>query len=635
MTDASRLSFFLSPANWPLFYHTAVNMRPRQLAGVVERKLRHAVVPRVPYDFDGRYERAVPPSPSASTAAFRSNSSTLRTTLGRDHRAECRERAAEAAVGRVTLVGDTRTVTGRDGVEWDSETVTRPPDLWREQFHGFQFLRWPVFGHETPSSCGWDPRTFSQWILDWHRSPSTRVGNEAYLRRAWTPYSVSLRVLNWCRYYAWAAAEMSPQADRTFRRCIFKNALFLTNHIEEDVGGNHLVENGAALVAAGLLFEDEPQGWAETGVEILSRASDQFLDDGGHFERSPMYHVLVLTRYLTVVDLLRKSGRHCPRSIVETAASATEFLRAIRPPDGRIPLFNDSVFDQALRIRECLTYAERVGIAPDDPTETTADANTESGYYWLGEGASRLLVDGGDGGPPHLPGHTHNDPFSFLLWVDGVRLLTDTGVYDYRPTARRQHARSVRAHNTVQIGTTEPVDIGGRYLAGRRLDPTVSYARTDGVTVFEGRYSKRSGRGPDYEHCRRVAAGDRWWLVDDRVEAPEGRPFVGRFHCHPDVVVENDGPSESLALSSSDSGVIARAHSLTGSFECDTSQYFPAFGTEYERTVFSHGTEGSGRLSVLFTPEPLRSVEVERIGWRPTELRLNGERRKIPTDTRT
>ncbi len=61
------------PDTWLLLYHTVRNMKPTQVGGTLERKTRHAVVPRLPIDFDDRYEQQVPASLSPNTAQIVKN----------------------------------------------------------------------------------------------------------------------------------------------------------------------------------------------------------------------------------------------------------------------------------------------------------------------------------------------------------------------------------------------------------------------------------------------------------------------------------------------------------------------------------------------------------------------------------
>ena len=633
-TPKSRLALLRDPGTWPLFYHTTTNMQLRQLAGVLERNLRHVVLPRLPLDFDERYDQQIPSALDTSPEAIRANTARLRGCLPATKRELYQQRLSEAADGEMTFLNVTLPVAESGEPAWYHPTLEDVPALWALKLHGFEFLNWVFLGNETPAECPNGHATFQEWVRSWMRSDDTDIGTEQYLRRAWTPHSVSLRVLNLSRYYCWCEKELVDSAFLSLlRRLIFKNALFLENHVEYDIGGNHLIENAVALVTAGVLFDDVDQEWLDIGVSVLEGASTQFLDDGGHFERTPMYHILTLTRYLTVLDVLRGSGRNVPPAIVDTAQRGTEFLRSIRPPDGRIPLLNDSVFEQALALDTCLSYARAVGIEPGaSDSQMTMPA---SGYYWLGEGDDRLLVDGGLFGPPHLPAHSHNDLFAILLWVDGVRLLTDTGTYEYAPTARRQYARSVRGHNTLQVGSTEPIAVGGQYLAGRRLRPSVRYLRRGDITLFDGKYDRRGLFGADYTHRRRIFAGTDWWLVEDRVTGATNQRLRSRMHLHPSVVPNScegkksrqpdDDPTEFALSVAGDSKAYVVPTGIESVTET-TRPYFPEFGVEHERsTLLLESAPGATATGFLLSKTSHNAREYKQLidsieNWGPEDV---------------
>ncbi|MDS0299660.1 heparinase II/III family protein [Halogeometricum sp. S1BR25-6] len=629
--DGSSSRRFADVRTLSLLFRTVSNMKPRQLAGVADRKLRHAVVPALPVDFDARYDRRVPDDLSCTPGPLRANTTVLRRSLSGADRSAFRARAAEATDGEATFLDRTIRVEGPDGVGWHDEAVYEPPALWALKFHGFEFLRGAYLGHDDPTDCPAATETFPRWLADWQADESTNIGTEAYLRRAWTPHSVSFRLLNAARYYAWLGAdERHPALAARLQRLLYRNASFLSNHVEHDIGGNHLIENGIALVVAGLLVDDAGDPWVDAGVEVLVDAADQFLADGGHFELSPMYHVLTLTRYLTALDLLRRYGRTPPSEIRAAAERGTAFLRAIAPPDRRLPLLNDSVHGESLSLRACLRYASAVGVDPG-PSATTA--MPDSGYYWLGRGDDALLVDAGGIGPPHLPAHSHNDQFSVLLWVDGRSVLTDTGTYEYAPTDRRQHTRSVAAHNTVQYGDVEPIDIAGSYLMGRRFDPRVRHGVVDGVTAFDGAY-RRVGNDA-YAHRRRIYAADDWWLVWDRVTADEARPVRSRLHVDPDVAVDGAADTGAAGLgfrTDGDADPLAYLYSLEAAeTTVGTSPYFPSFLTEVERpsvTLRSSGADVS--FGFLLSKRPYETVALERDGADPRALSLDGTDRSLP-----
>lgn len=633
MSDVdSRLSQLTDTETAPLLYNTVKNMERDQLLGIADRTLRQLVVPSLPVDADQWYDRKLPDGLAIAPAHVRGNTTTLRRCIGGDTRREYRERADEAAGGELTLLNHTVDIDDGDGVDWFGSEILDPPELWALQFHGFDFLSWAYLGHDEPQACPAAVDAFRDWLADWYESEATRIGAEGYLRRGWTPYAVSLRISNLARFCAWIRSNTGMET--LAARIVYRNAAFLANHVEYDVGGNHLVENGIALLLAGSLFDGQGAQWTEKGTEVLVDASDQFLDDGGHFERSPMYHVITLTRYLTAIDLLRRAGREVPPALLAVAESGTRFLRRLRPPDGRLPLLNDAVSGEALEIDECCRYADAVGV---DTTSAAGGSLDASGYYWLGDGDDRLLVDGGQGGPAHLPGHSHNDQFSVCFWADGHRLLSDTGTHEYAPTQARQYARSVAAHNTVQYGDIEPIPIGGSYLLGRRLDPTVRAGTADGVHFFDGTYSRQGRRRTDYSHRRRIYHADDWWLVWDSVDAAESAPVRSRLHLHPgvDAASDTDGaqPRFELSRAETSAGPLASLVPLGADrATVATSQYFPEFLRAETRPKISLQSEGeSVQFGFLLSGRPHRSVAVEHDGETVTGVSMDDQYRSLPS----
>jgi len=611
--------------------YTVGQMQPRQLSGIGGRKLRELVLPRLPVSFDWWYERQIPDDPSTRLEPVRENTATLRDALGDRTREQSRARAREAADGSVTFLNRTFNVTDGNGVRWDDDRFEELPLLWALKLYAFEPLTWAVEGFASGSEVPSLRSTFDDWLRDWIES--VEIGRPGYLRGTWTPWAVSLRILRWSRYLAWRQAGEPPAA---FRRALYRNALFLHNHVEWDVGGNHLIENGAALLVAGLVFEEA--SWITAGENILAETAEtQFLDDGCHFERSPMYHILTLTRYLTACDLTERSGRPVPVPLRTTAEAGTAFLEYLEPPDGSMPLLNDSVHGQGLALADCLRYASALGFRGEDSQQAAhvkTDPRLSSGYHWLRTDAGSLLVDGGAVGPPHLPGHSHSDTLSVLLWLGEQPVVTDTGTFRYADDSHRLYARGVRGHNTVQVGDTEPIALGGKYLMGPRPDPTTR--AVDGtVSLFEGRYDAAPFRGPSYSHHRAVYAGSHWWLVRDTVSGHEGERVRSRLHLHPetDASMQPGGEIE-LAFGESQTAVV---HPVDGTRASITAGwYFPQFGVADSRDVLECHAERSGAdpvtLGYLITDEDPDSVAVETgAASRGLEkLRLNGHECRLP-----
>lgn len=576
--------------------YTVAHMDPSQVVGMGERVGRQFLVPKLPVNFDRRYDQKVPDRLTLHPAPIRENTTQMRDSLSSKTRRKFRERSRAAAAGEVTFLNRTHSITDESGVDWKADNLKEVPLLWWLKLYAFEPIEWILLGFDPDNDEAATLRkTFDRWIDDW--MDEVEIGEPNYLRRTWTPYAVSLRILNWSRYLATYAE--GTKFDAELARGVYKNASFLSNHVESDVGGNHLIENGAALVAAGLLFGDDGRSWVGRGLSILEDAAeDQFLVDGCHYERSPMYHVQTLTRYLSIRDLLIRADQPVPESIDRIARDGVAFLSSIRPPNGKLPLLNDAVRGQTLTLDECLEYASATSIDVSevdtpwgdgpDPSGGTS-ARDHSGLGWLDTESGRMLIDGGAVGPPHLPGHSHSDLLSYLLWLGDSPIITDTGTFDYSRGPRRIYSRGVRGHNSVQVDEVEPIELTGKYLMGPRPVPTTRWERGD-IDVFEGYYRTRPFRGPGYHHNRLIAAGDRWWLVWDRV-SPTGHDDVrSRIHLHPDVTVTRDN-SGRTHLNSGDAPaetVGAWLHPLDrAELSLTDGPYFPEFGTAIDRPVLT------------------------------------------------
>lgn len=622
-----------------LYAHTAARMQSAQLFGMAKRKVREVVVPHIPVDFDARYERNIPNHLSVRTDAITIDTFTLRECLDGAARDEYRERARAAALGAPTFLNRSLQIWDNSGIEWYADRFDDVPLLWRLKLYGFDPLLDLVLGVDPADGEAKMFRDrYDQWILDW--IDSIEIRSPRYLRRAWTPWSVSLRLENWIRYFSWRQGVVVDHDlewfEQVFAREIYKNTLFLENNLEWDVGGNHLIKNGAALLTAGLFFAGQSK-WIDIGTGVLAEtAQNQFLPDGCHFERSPMYHTLTLRRLLSSIHLLERSGRSIPSRIETTASNATDFLRFLQPPDGKLPLLNDSVYDEALSLDACLRYARAVGIDPPRSNGTKYGDQTgvvtkpPSGYCWLRTTAGSMFFDGGPVGPPHLPGHSHSDTLSILLWLDGQPILTDTGTFDYESGPRRNFARGVRAHNTVQVGSVEPIEVGGQYLMGARVDPELR-VDANGISIVEGRYMSKSMYGPPYVHHRAVYASDDWWLVRDSVTDHGELPVVSRLHLHPEVE-----PSETAPHRLHASGEVTGYVYPVGTHRSMVSDgwFFPRFGECIQRPVIDlySPRKDPAIIEFLVTPRSLEpsSIALHVDNGAPTTLTIQAKTYYLP-----
>jgi uncharacterized heparinase superfamily protein len=244
-------------------------------------------------------------------------------------------------------------VPTRGRIPWSAPEL---PRLWTYHLNYCDFLNLDFNQAGDPTGAGL--RAALRMALDWceQNSSGTAPG--------WEPYPLSLRVVNWLKFLGRNARRVEALGETAalarLSASLRAQVLALEHRLEKDLLANHLLKNIKALIFAGSLLEaPESQWWLTKGQKLLRREiKEQILPDGGHFERSPMYHALALEDLMDIESL----GFCLPATPVdngtEPIAEAIDrmggYLRRILHPDGEIPLFNDSALGLAQPSSELL-----------------------------------------------------------------------------------------------------------------------------------------------------------------------------------------------------------------------------------------------------------------------------------------
>jgi hypothetical protein len=240
-------------------------------------------------------------------------------------------------------------------------------------------------------------------------------------------------------------------------------------NIEDDVLGNHVIRNARALVLGGTSFG--ATGLTRRGIELLRRElPEQVLSDGGHYERSPSYHLVVLR------DLLEIQAASPHSWLTDAIERMSTFAAALARPDGAPALFNDGTVD-----------------APQLELPETAQGLSvfdESGFVVMRDGPLWLAFRCGPPAPDFLPAHAHADALSFHLWWRGRPVLVDAGTFTYEAGADRDWFRSTRAHSTIRVDGREQFRLWAAFRSGPLPKVSLRYARERAVeasVVLPGR----------------------------------------------------------------------------------------------------------------------------------------------------
>lgn len=319
--------------------------------------------------------------------------------------------------------------------------------------------------------------------------------------------------------------------------------------IELQLLGNHLLENGLGLACAGAVARGaEADLWWDAGRHLLDwQLPQQFLPDGGHFERSASYHLALCAGLCEAVALASAAGRAVPAIWRETARRALGWAQAVRAPDGSYPLFNDASLDAGPSVDEVLALARGCALASTEIGCTDTAAGTlralpDTGWLICSSPSAWLCLDAGPDGAPYQGGHVHADALTFELWIEGERAVVDYGVSSYGRDPARAETRATRVHNTVTVAGGDSSEVWAAFRVGRRARARIlaSVLTPNGVSIeceHDG-YAWLPGRPV---HRRQLVFTARALGIDDHVASATPYPAQSRLRLAADARLRCEG----------------------------------------------------------------------------------------------
>ncbi len=355
------------------------------------------------------------------------------------------------------LEGEFLLINERHRVDLDAWSVPEASHLWNFNLHYFEWgialaARW----RETGDSRYID--RYKEFICSWMRACLYPEGD------AWHPYTISLRLVNWL-----IAVDLfggALEEDGAFflemRESMYHQYRHLLSNQETHLRANHWWENLKTLAIMSAAF-----GESDVQTKVLRRLEgqldEQILLDGVHFERSLMYHKLVLEGMLRVCAASRQLGFALPSSFTSKVKSMLDAMASLERGMGKTPFFNDSADGVA---KECGSLVAACGRLLTMEADDTKTVFPDAGYYKLYDGDIAVMFDAGEPGPSYMLGHAHCDCLSFELSYKGEPVIVNSGTYAYQ-SELRPYFRSTVAHNTCMVDGEEQLECWGEHRVGR------------------------------------------------------------------------------------------------------------------------------------------------------------------------
>lgn len=339
-----------------------------------------------------------------------------------------------------------------DLTKWEVEEASH---LWNYNLQYLEFLI-PL-----AAACGEEQtdRYFAKWseyVYAWIEHPA---------RDSFEPYTISMRIPNLLLCMNILQDRLKGTVlERMLTDSIYQQYRYLLVTQELALLANHYFENLKTILICSVLF-GEKNLYKTYFAKFCKQIDEQILSDGFHYERSIMYHKIILEDILRVYAALgNKEERWNLLPVMERMA---ESLASISRGFEQMLLFNDAG-DNVAKDTKSLLKAVQDMTGGNISISENEMIFAESGYYKLYAGKYALLFDCGQIGPSYMGGHAHCDCLSFELSGGGKAIFVNSGTYQYQGRFR-QFFRSTRAHNTIMIDEREQSELWGEHRAARRI----------------------------------------------------------------------------------------------------------------------------------------------------------------------
>lgn len=337
-------------------------------------------------------------------------------------------------------------------------------------------------------------------------------------------YPTSLRIMNFIK--------VLNQYDSDELRFILKADIKrLFESLEFHLLGNHLLENSFALYFSSHLYPSEKKLVNQSIKLLKEQLTEQILEDGGHYERSFMYHQIILGRLLESISISEANPNDWNKDVLLFLREKAELMIAWMlkmSNNGQIfQRFNDSVEHISPDTSALIVLSKKLRLIQNKSIELR-----DSGYRMLRLQDLLVTANIGNITPSYQPGHSHADSLSFTLHSKGKPIIVDPGISTYENNLQRSLERSTRYHNTISINGKNNNEVWSAFRVGRRAKVTLLKDSNDYLEAEHNGY-----RFLKTTHRRCWEIKDSKILISDYLSTPEENTCELNIHLHPEVEI--------------------------------------------------------------------------------------------------
>lgn len=389
-------------------------------------------------------------------------------------------------------------------------------------------------------------KTFIRQLTHWIKNVRPVEGTE---KTTWRTIEAGIRGENWIKAYSYFSNSeyIDEETTRIFVESLKEHGEYLySNYSDARKLSNWGVLESHGLLVIGLFLNDKEL--SEKYIqESLRRLEEQIglqvMEDGMHWEQSPMYLNEVLHCYLDTINLCKRNNIEIPNIILEKTKKLAYANLYMKKPNHKQICQSDS---DDTDLRDMLTKAAylfedgvlKFGSYEEIDFESIWDLGydsikkykgikvkypeyvsygfEDSGNYYMRSGWSEhdnyMYFHCGTLGS----GHGHADLLHISVFANGEDYLIDPGRYTYiEGNEEREYLKSCKAHNTTIVDDEEFTKLNGSWSYNSVATPIKHpFISKDAYDYLEGSHLGYMSKGIFTNRSVIYIKPDIWVLVD-------------------------------------------------------------------------------------------------------------------------
>jgi uncharacterized heparinase superfamily protein len=467
-------------------------------------------------------------------------------------------------------------------VDWDGKNTSK---LWQYNLHYFDCL---LQSNSTSTNQVEQIRLIENWIDN----------NPFGMGTGWEPYPTSLRIINWIKWH-WYCNGLTNKA----KLSLWNQIRWLKNRPEYHLLGNHLFVNVKALLFASAFygFNSESKYFKLANSILLKELDEQFLEDGAHFELSPMYHALAMEDLLDLINISDSLPAEFPlNKIKKKYLKGMFWLQSMVYQNEELSHFNDCANNIAPKISELISFASLLNLNHSNEFHGLK-YHDKSGFVVFKNNIFHLIADIGHIGPTYLPGHAHADSLSFELSANGERIIVNSGTSVYGFSDERLRQRGTSSHSTIQIDSQNSSEVWSGFRVARRaktFDIQIdSCPNAEKLISFKASHDGYVRLTKSPIHTRTFKLKENICTINDLVSG-KGNQIKSNFYLHPTINLKKT--DSYLILSKNHVDIVKLIFDKNINFEIIKSTYHDQFGITKENRCIQFIGNTPFNMSIKF-----------------------------------